>query len=299
MANDWIKFRTKLITDGRVAFVSDQCHASTVTVIGALVTLWCLGDQHADANGVLFGYTFERINKIVDIPGFCDFLPGDWIDRADGWVKLPNYQEHNGTTAKGRAQATSRKRHERERTVVQDQSRNGRDKNVTREEKRREEKKDQKQSSLRSDSSTASPPTGTGDALAGQVLSSSEKHAKLEARLTQITRDAMAAYNATLAKPNGHCRKVTEIGFEKKRLLVKRCLKIASEICEVQYGGPQITAKFWSDYFQTISRDEFKSGRAGGGKGHEGWIPNFAYLTRPDVMIDVFDQASTDVGEAA
>jgi hypothetical protein len=141
VADDWIKVRSALPTDGRVKVVSRTCHATTVTVFGALVTLWCLGDTHANDEGLLHGYTAEDIDALVGIPGFCDALPADWIDISGEWVKLPDYQEHNGTTAKARAQATKRKR--RERTVTLE-SRSHRDTSVTREEKRREEKKEQK-----------------------------------------------------------------------------------------------------------------------------------------------------------
>jgi hypothetical protein len=112
--------------------------------LGALVTLWSFADQHADADGVLLGYTSDDLDSMVGVPGFCMALPSDWIDISGEWVKLPEYQEHNGTTAKTRAQATKRKRTERNVTNVPNVSRNDRDISVTREEKRREEKKEQK-----------------------------------------------------------------------------------------------------------------------------------------------------------
>jgi hypothetical protein len=136
MAGDWIKFRKTLLKDGRVRIVSRTCHASTVTVVGALVTLWCLADDHADENGELHGYTKDDINTEVGLEGFCESLPDDWIDINGEWVKLPDYQEHNGATAKKRAQ--DQQRQKRHRTVT-DVSRTDRDKNATREEKRREE----------------------------------------------------------------------------------------------------------------------------------------------------------------
>jgi hypothetical protein len=110
-----------------------------VTTLGALVTLWCFADAHADENGVLLGYDAAAIDERVKLPGFCESLPSDWIDISDEWVKLPDYQEHNGSTAKARAQTTKRKRKERSVTDVTNVSRTDRDTSVTREEKRREE----------------------------------------------------------------------------------------------------------------------------------------------------------------
>lgn len=138
-ANDWIKVRTVLPTDGRLRIVSRKCHASTVTVFGALVTLWCLADSHADENGTLTGYTCDDIDDHVQVPGFCSSLPSDWIDASGEFVKLPNYQEHNGTTGKSRALANKRQKKHRDVTEV---SRSERDTSVTREEKKREEKKE-------------------------------------------------------------------------------------------------------------------------------------------------------------
>lgn len=133
MASDWIKVRTVLPTDGRLRIASRKCHVLPVTVFGALVTLWCLADSHADQNGELIGYTCEDIDTHVGVPGFCNSLPVDWIDASGEFVKLPQYQEHNGTTGKTRAQDSKR----------QKLSRSNRDKSVTREEKKREEKKEE------------------------------------------------------------------------------------------------------------------------------------------------------------
>nr|GAT43709.1 predicted protein [Mycena chlorophos] len=145
--------------------------------------------------------------------------------------------------------------------------------------------------SLRSASSTAEPPTT--DAAGSQVTGSGSlqaQKAEQERRLTAVTLDAMAAYNAILAKPNGLLPAVTEVGLDNKRSWVKRCRKVAREICARQYGEPLITRAFWDDYFGACDADEHKSGRAGGGKDHENWTPDFEYLTRPDVMIEVFDR---------
>jgi len=140
-ANDWIKVRTVLPTDGRLRIASRKCHASTVTVFGALVTLWCLADSHANENGELIGYTADDIDTLVELPGFCASLPTDWLDISGEFVKLPNYQEHNDSTGKSRALATKRQKAHR---AVTQTSRSERDTSVTREEKKREEKKEEK-----------------------------------------------------------------------------------------------------------------------------------------------------------
>ena len=138
MAGDWIKFRCSLLRDGRVRKVSRSCHVKTVTVVGGLVTLWALGDEQADEKGVLDGYTKEDLNDEIGIEKFCESLPDCWIDLTGEFVKLPNYQEHNGTTGKKRAQ--DQKRQKEHRNKSQEKC----DKKATREEKRREENKESK-----------------------------------------------------------------------------------------------------------------------------------------------------------
>ena len=144
MAGDWIKLRKKLLRDGRVINMSRKCHATRVTIIGALVTLWCLADEYAEESGLLPGYSTDDIDREVDVLEFCAALPTDWMEvKEDGSIILPNYQEHNGVTAKNRALAASRKQRSRSGQLghadVQKVSRKQRDKSVTREEKRREE----------------------------------------------------------------------------------------------------------------------------------------------------------------
>lgn len=105
---NWIKVRKSLLKDGRVRIVAAKCNASTVTVLGALVTLWALGDDYADADGMLLGWTAADMDREVGLPGFCESLPADWIDLGGEWLQLPAYQQHNGTTAKSRAQTQRR-----------------------------------------------------------------------------------------------------------------------------------------------------------------------------------------------
>ncbi|MFB3894312.1 MAG: hypothetical protein ACE15C_20090 [Phycisphaerae bacterium] len=139
MADDWIKFRKKLPTDGRVLETARKCNASSVTVLGALVTLWCIGDDHCDENGLLRGYTKDDIDRLCGVPNFCNSLPPDWFAEISGTPQLPEYQEHNGTTGKQRAVTAKRvAKHRKCNAAI-----------VTREEKRREEKKKEKKEAPR------------------------------------------------------------------------------------------------------------------------------------------------------
>jgi hypothetical protein len=117
MAGDWIKFRKALIRDGRVLEVARKCNATRVTTIGALVTLWCLGDEYCEENGTIPGYTADDLNMEIGVCGFVEALPPDWFAVVDGLPQLPAYQQHNGETAKQRACNARRVTRYRERVT--------------------------------------------------------------------------------------------------------------------------------------------------------------------------------------
>ena len=122
--------RTSLLTDGRVTQMSRKLSRSRHAVIGTLFEFWCLGDLHADEFGVLGGWSENDIDDHLRCPGFCSAMPGDWLFLdSDGSVKLPEYREHNGVTAKTRALAQKRQKRSREsrHAVVTVPSRSKRD----------------------------------------------------------------------------------------------------------------------------------------------------------------------------
>jgi hypothetical protein len=106
-----------------------------------------LADDYAERDGLLPHYSAEDIDAEVGVPGFCSALPADWMEVRDGAVYLPNYQAHNGPTAKSRAQAARRAAASRGRVTPASRSRHAgvtpkRTKSAPREEKRRIEKKE-------------------------------------------------------------------------------------------------------------------------------------------------------------
>lgn len=156
------------------------------------------------------------------------------------------------------------------------------------------EQKQKNQSSLRSDSPSAGADGGAVDSAAAEK----PKPPGRAERLTEVTRDAIAAFNAKLGKPNGVLPAVNaSVGIEKRRDQVKRCLRVARQICHQQFGDPHVTPAFWRAYWVEVDRDDFKSGRQEPGRGHENWTPNFEYLTREVVMLDVFDRAAARKAE--
>ncbi len=110
-------------------------------------------------------------------------------------------------------------------------------------------------------------------------------------RIAAVTDDAVEAYNRILAQPNGVLRRVSRVGIERRRGDIMRCARAAGRICLELYGDKTVTTKFWDQYFNEIDKDDFKAGRQPCVGQHVNWKPSFEYLTRENVMIEVFESA--------
>jgi len=142
MAGDWIKMRSDLFThpkvvrmssalkaDGRPALLADR-----MRTVGGLMAVWCLFDAHS-TDGRLASYSLEAIDEQVGMPGFGHAMAAvEWIAEDATGLVLPEFDKHNGQSAKRRAQEADRKREARKSSATDA------DKVRTREEKRREEK---------------------------------------------------------------------------------------------------------------------------------------------------------------
>ncbi|MCX2693684.1 Pyocin large subunit-like protein [Pseudomonas sp. DCB_CB] len=149
MAGDWIKMRVDLQTHPKVFRMVSALRADRLRVIGGLHVAWSIFDTHS-ADGVLHGYTPDAMDAVIGWPGFTQaMIDVEWADiDEDGSLVMPRFDEHNGASAKRRANDSERKRESRKANSVRNSSASGADKTRTREEKRREDKEqDQKTSS--------------------------------------------------------------------------------------------------------------------------------------------------------
>ena len=85
MSGDWIKMRSNLWDDPRVARLCDLTDASESAVIGGLYWLWASADQHSE-DGTMLGLTLRSIDRKTQISGFGAALVSiGWLDDdADG-----------------------------------------------------------------------------------------------------------------------------------------------------------------------------------------------------------------------
>ena len=134
MAGDWIKMRVDLATDPAVISVSCALGITEFEVVGMLHHFWSWADAQS-RDGHAAGVTKAWVDRYVHHAGFADQLENvGWLECSGSGIDIPNFDRHNGASAKSRGLAANRQQNRREKT-----SRTERDNSVTREEKRREE----------------------------------------------------------------------------------------------------------------------------------------------------------------
>ena len=148
MAVDWIKMRVDLQSHPKVVRILSAMRPNDVhnktdkfRVIGGLHAVWSVFDAHCE-DGILNGYTPETLDHVIGWDGFSGAMisVGWLIENSGVSLAMPEFSEHNGQSAKRRAEDQKRKRDSRSSTEsVRNLSANDSDKKRTREEKRREE----------------------------------------------------------------------------------------------------------------------------------------------------------------
>lgn len=147
MAGDWIKMRIDLQSHPKIVRILSAMKRKDVQflsdkfrVIGGLHAVWSVFDIHS-VNGELHGYTPETMDHVIGLDGFADaMIDVGWMS-YDGkeTLTMPEFFEHNGQSAKRRAEDQKRKRDSRKSSSKSPEDFGQKaDKKRTREEKRRE-----------------------------------------------------------------------------------------------------------------------------------------------------------------
>jgi hypothetical protein len=98
-------------------------------VFGHLFRVWVWADQQS-LNGHAISVTEKGLDRVSRHAGLATAMREvGWLTGKDGAITFPNFERHNGETAKKRALAAKRK--------VTERSRSQRDSSVTREDKRK------------------------------------------------------------------------------------------------------------------------------------------------------------------
>jgi hypothetical protein len=106
----WIKMRTDLRDHPKVVRMASALKADRLRVIGGLWAVWGTFDTHSP-DGLLEGYTPESLDEGLGWKGFAAAMVAvKWLSVAHDGLSMPDYEEHNGSSAKRRSQDTKAKK---------------------------------------------------------------------------------------------------------------------------------------------------------------------------------------------
>lgn len=160
MAGDWIKMRVDLSDNNKVWLLSANLNLDTFAIVGRLHRLWSWADKNTK-DGTLRA-TEAMVDRVVEHPGFAKALVDiQWLIVDGEKITFPEFDRHNGQSAKKRAREQERKRVTRtcpqklgqKADAERTESGHEADKTRTREEKSREE-------TSSSDEAPPNPPSG-------------------------------------------------------------------------------------------------------------------------------------------
>lgn len=103
MAGDWIKLEHSTPDKPEVVKLAAALGLDQDAVVGKLVRLWIWADQQS-----VSGNALTVTNMFIDRITFCNgFAVGlvkvGWLSGREGLLTIPNFDRHNGQTAKNRA----------------------------------------------------------------------------------------------------------------------------------------------------------------------------------------------------
>jgi len=108
MAGDWIKFEVSTLDKPEVCQIADMAEIDPDAAVGKLLRVWAWFDQQTE-KGNAPSVSKKLLDRLVGVSGFCDFMMSvGWMESQDGMINLPNFDRHNGKTAKNRALTAKR-----------------------------------------------------------------------------------------------------------------------------------------------------------------------------------------------
>lgn len=173
MAGDWIVWTKGLADKREVRAVARKLGVDRRIVACCSMLLWEWVDSES-GDGHVQGATTADIDEIVGLPGFADALADSgigWLRVTNCGITVPNFERHNGETAKTRAKDRRRK-HLARSDICPENVRKKTDKPRT-----REQKKDQETPKGFLDPVRASETFGGLAGLTAELLSDHERFA--------------------------------------------------------------------------------------------------------------------------
>lgn len=113
MAGDWLKFEIATLDKPEVWAIAQDLGIDPDAVIGKLLRVWSWFDQQSII-GNAPSVTKALLDRCAGVAGFCDsVIKAGWMFDDGAFLSLPNFERHNGKTAKTRAQTGKRVKNHR------------------------------------------------------------------------------------------------------------------------------------------------------------------------------------------
>jgi hypothetical protein len=104
----WIKFETATSEKPEVWAIATRLGIDADAVVGKLLRVWAWFDTQT-VEGNAPSVTKALLDSKVCVSGFCQaMIEVGWMIEEDGVISLPNFDRHNGKTAKNRALTSKR-----------------------------------------------------------------------------------------------------------------------------------------------------------------------------------------------
>lgn len=93
--------------------MADMCECGEAPIIGAVYWFWSMADEHTK-NGELPGLSLATIDRKTGVAGLGEAMVSvGWLIESETGLTIPNFDEHNGRTAKKRALDSRRQENKR------------------------------------------------------------------------------------------------------------------------------------------------------------------------------------------
>lgn len=100
MAGDWIKVEHTTPDKPEVVKLAGILGIDQDAVVGKLLRLWIWADQQS-VSGNAITVTNSFLDRLVFCPGFAaGLVKVGWLNGREGLLSIPNFDRHNGQTAK-------------------------------------------------------------------------------------------------------------------------------------------------------------------------------------------------------
>ena len=108
MAGDWIKLQKDTPDKPEVLAIASRMNLDPDAVVGKLVRIWSWFDTHT-VDGNAMSVTYSLLDRLAGVTGFAEQMTFvGWLNQDGHVLSLPNFEYHNGETAKKRALGKNR-----------------------------------------------------------------------------------------------------------------------------------------------------------------------------------------------